>query len=189
MFGTVAENYDTLVRAGEIIAREFRGPACVEASALLIGVANRLGIELRPQAVSVFAMNRRTDATVATGDRGVAFGEGLIKSVYGSKVVLKPLFEGGSPFQMHAGHMIAVSEKHQLVIDPTFAQFEALGDQAKPIFATEVLPKVNGAFWAVGDDDLYVRYFAADDYLGELDFNSVKSRYAERADAIARAVV
>lgn len=169
-----------LERATRIIAGIYRGPQCVEAAALTVEVGSRLGYELDARPVSMFAATTAGQST-ATGVQGRAFGEQFLRS-YGS-IEFGGEFEGGSPFQREAGHMIVVSEEHRLLLDPTFAQFHHLGDAATALFVSEVNSRGNGRFWHVEDEHFFVRYFAADDFM-EDGFHAVRARSHERASEI-----
>jgi len=152
----------------------------VEAAALTVEVGSRLGYELDARPVSMFAATT-TGQTTATGVQGRAFGEQFLRR-YGS-VERGAKFEGGTPFQREAGHMIVVSEVHHLLLDPTFAQFHHLGDAATALFVSEVDVRGNGRFWHVEDEHFYVRYFAADDFM-EDGFHAVRALSQDRADEI-----
>jgi hypothetical protein len=171
-----------LERATRLIAGTYDGPHCVEAAALAVEVGARLGYELNARPVSMFAFNSVTGASTATGVQGRAFGEQYLRQ-FGS-FAIGGEFEGGSPFQRQAGHMIVVSEKHALLLDPTFAQFKVLGDAAVGLYVTEARARANGRFWQVEDDDFFVRYFAADDYMEE-SFDDARTASTMRADEIA----
>ena len=116
-----------------------------------------------------------------TGDLGEKFAGPFLEK-RGISISLVNTFEGGSPFQRYAGHMIAVSEEHGLLMDPTFNQFKMLGTQARPLFAQNVRLRAN-RFWQVISDDLYVRYFAADEF-AELDFDKTRAEVGEMAEKI-----
>ena len=174
-----------LFQATVEVSKEFDGPNCVEAAALLVEIGERLGYDLQARPVSLFAVNKETGAVVVTGDYGKAFATTYLER-YGSVLPVGEL-EGGTPFQRHAGHMIVVSREHSLVLDPTFAQFDQLGDQAVALWADETVLHSSGRFWVVGDDALYARYSIADDYM-ELDFAEVREAQAELADRIVAAL-
>lgn len=69
------------------------------------------------------------------------------------------------------------------MLDPTFAQFDQLGDQAVALWADETVLHSSGRFWVVGDDKFYARYFTADDYM-ELGFGEIRQAQAELAESI-----
>lgn len=170
-----------LQRATKLVAGTYNGPHCVEAAALMLEVGERLGYDLEARPVSLFAVNVGTGQSVATGEYGRAFGQNFLGR-YGS-VTIGGEFEGGTAFQRHAGHMIVVSDKHELLLDPTFAQFQQLGDLAVALFASETRLHKSGRFWHVGDEDFFARYFTADDFM-ELDFELVRKASVERAEKI-----
>lgn len=170
-----------LERATRIVEGLLTGPTCVESTALLLEVATQLGHTVEARAVSLFATDLETGHQV-TGHRGQAFGESFLAR-RGISAQLTETFAGGSPFQIYAGHMIVVSEEFGLLMDPTFDQFEPLGEQAVPIFAQNV--RLCGkSYWQVVSDDLYVRYFAADEF-ADLDFNDARAQATDRAKKIA----
>lgn len=175
---TVAHEH--LERATKLIAGTYEGPHCIEAAALMLEVGDQLGYRLEARPVSLFAHNYTSTGNVATGTFGRAFGESFLARR--GDVALGGEFEGGTPFQRHAGHMIVVSEEHSLLLDPTFAQFEQLGEQAVALFASNVRFR-GGRFWQVGTDEFFARYFAADDFM-ELDFEKVRAAVIPRANEI-----
>jgi len=125
--------------------------------------------------------NVGTGQSVGTGDYGRTFGQNFLAR-YGA-VTVGGEFEGGTPFQRHAGHMIVVSDKHGLLLDPTFAQFQHFGDPAVGLFAAETRLHKSGRFWHVGDDEFSARYFTADDFM-DLDFELVREASVDRAEEI-----
>lgn len=152
----------------------------MEAAALTVEVGARLGYALDARPVSMFAATT-SGQTTATGVQGRAFGEQFLRR-YGS-VEFGGGFDGGSPFQREAGHMIVVSEVHHLLLDPTFAQFQHLGEVATALFVSEVDARGNGRFWHVDDENFFVRYFAADDFM-EDGFHAMRALSQDRADEI-----
>lgn len=167
--------------ATKLVAGLYAGPHCVEASALLVEVGTRLGFKLEARPVSLFAHNYTPVGSVATGDRGRAFGESFLARNAG-RIAVAGEFEGGSLFQRHAGHMVVLSDERSLLMDPTFAQFAALGAQAEALFVSNV-PMKAGAYWHVGGDEFFARYFAADDYK-DRDFNDARDALQPQADRI-----
>jgi hypothetical protein len=175
-----------LAKASDLVAREFDGPQCVAASALMVEIGARLGLPLVARPVSLFAFNYKSENSVATGDFGRAFGLNFLRR-FGQVGEVGEFgeFEGGTPFQRHAGHMIVASEERSILVDPTFAQFWQLGDQAVPIFVEDISLHSSGRFWQVGDDDFFARYFVRDDF-NEDQLAAVRRQYGPRADAIVR---
>lgn len=174
-------DHGQLERATAVVAARYAGPQCVEASALLVEVGARLGYSLQARAVSLFAHNHTPKGSVVTGEQGRAFGESFLMRNFG-RVAPQGEFTGGTPFQRNAGHMIVVSEEYSLLMDPTFAQFRSLGKEAVPLFVREA-PLKAGRFWQTADDNFFVRYFAADDFM-ELDFDRVREQAQAEADRI-----
>ncbi|WP_157412119.1 hypothetical protein [Agreia sp. Leaf283] len=173
------KNHDLIERATAVVSASYRGPQCVEASALLVEVGARLGYELEARPVSMFATNLTTGSE-ATGEQGRAFGRSfLLRRSVNLEI---NGFSGGSPFQRYAGHMIVVSVEHELLMDPTFAQFESLGPQAMPLFVQEARLR-SDRYWQAGDDDFYVRYFRADDFM-EVTFDAARKGLVDKADQI-----
>ncbi|GAA2841660.1 hypothetical protein GCM10010471_25380 [Leucobacter komagatae] len=181
MNGLMTDPIAELEQATRVVAGLFTGPTCVEATALLLEVAMQLGHKVEARAVSLFATDLETGHQV-TGQRGQAFGESFLAR-RGISAPLIETFAGGTPFQIYAGHMIVVSEEFGLLMDPTFDQFEPLGEQATPIFAQNVRLRSN-SYWQVISDDLYVRYFAADEF-ADLDFSEARAQTTGRAKKIA----
>lgn len=173
-----------LQEATRLVGGLYAGPHCVEAAALTVEIGLRLGFQLEARPVSMFAATT-AGQTTATGVQGRAFGEVFMKS-YGP-VVVGGEFEGGTPFQREAGHMIVVSDEQRLLLDPTFAQFERLGDAATALFVSEAKVRGNGRFWHVEDEKFFVRYFAADDFMSE-KFDEVRTLSEERAEEIVEFV-
>lgn len=178
----MSSKLELLSRATGIVAANFDGPHCVDAAALLLEVGACLGYTLEARPVSMFATNLTPTGSHVTGPVGLAFGENYLSS-RGIRVRLMGEFEGGSPFQRNAGHMIVVSPEDELLMDPTFAQFNQLGESAAPLFVQKA-PLKAGRFWEAGDGEFYVRYFAADDFM-ELDFEAQRSASASHAQKIA----
>lgn len=79
--------------------------------------------------------------------------------------------------------MIVVSDKHELLLDPTFAQFQQLGDPAVALFASKTRLHKSGRFWHVSGDDFFARYFTADDFM-ELDFELAREASVVHAEKI-----
>lgn len=148
----MTDSLSPLQRATKLVAVTYNGPHCAEAAADL-EVGERMGYDLEARPVLLFAVNLGTGQSVASGEYGRAFGQNFL-SRYGS-VTLGGEFEGGTAFQRHAGHMIVVSDKHELLLDPTFAQFQQLCDPAVALFASETLLRKTGRFWHVGGEDFF----------------------------------
>jgi hypothetical protein len=165
--------------ATKLVAGLHRGPQCVEAAALLTEVGALLGYELDARVVSVFASVGTPEGNHVTGEMGTAFGESFLRR-RGVNALLTGEFQGGTPFQRRAGHMIVASEANGLLMDPTFSQFSSLGDQAIPLFAANV-HLTNGRFWRVSSNKLYVRYFSNDEYMKELNFDCQREDSKEEA--------
>jgi hypothetical protein len=175
------ESLANLEKATRLIAHDFAGPHCVEAAALTVEVGTLLGFDLHARPVSMFAA-ATNGQSVATGVQGRAFGEQFLRS-RGSGVEIGGAFEGGTPFQGQAGHMIVVSQESRLLLDPTFAQFKDLGDSAVALFASEVDSRANGRYWELQDENFLVRYFAADDFMDDR-FDAVRAVSLARANQI-----
>lgn len=177
----MSDEHPLLERATSVVAGLFEGPHCVEASALLIEIGARLGYDLKARPVSMFATNLTPTGSEATGEQGRAFGESYL-SRRGAKVEVGGEFTGGTPFQRYAGHMIVVSEEHGLLMDPTFMQFRHLGPQAVALYVDNAVLRAD-RYWQVSDDEVFVRYFRADDFM-ELDFDLVRKAAESKADEI-----
>jgi hypothetical protein len=90
---------------------------CVEASALFVCTAKRLGIPVEIRAVSILAIDTETGRVAATGTAGGAVAENLGVTVIGATDgVAEDSFA-------RAGHMIVTSEQLSMFFDPTFRQF------------------------------------------------------------------
>lgn len=135
----------------------------MEAAAVTVEVGAQLGYDLDARAVSLFAATFDGRSSTVTGSQGRAFGEQFLKS-HGATVEMQGEFTGGTPFEKHAGHMVIVSPEHRLLLDPTFQQFRNLGSSAAPLFVSDIEARANGRFWQTGDDEFFVRYFAADEF-------------------------
>lgn len=180
--GATEPDLAQLELATRLVAGLYEGPHCIEASALLVEVGERLGFELEARPVSLFAHNYTPIGSVATGDRGRGFADSFLARNAGGALVVGD-FEGGSLFQRHAGHMIVLSAEHSILTDPTFAQFTVLGPQAVALFAANVAMRA-GAYWQVADEHFFARYFAADDYK-DRDFDDARGALQSESDRIS----
>lgn len=171
-----------LERATAIVGGLYTGPDCVEAAALTVEIGTRLGYDLDARAVSMFATTFDGKQSTSTGGKGRAFGENWLRS-RGVAFAVGGAFTGGIPFEREAGHMIVVSAEERLLLDPTFHQFDSLGDAAQSLFVDEVDAQGGGQFWETGDDTFFVRYFATADF-GELNFEKLRAAVSVKADEI-----
>lgn len=181
----MADPHESIYEATLLVAREFDGPHCVEAAALLVELGSRLGNELEAIPVSMAAFSDNGQS-VATGEKGRAFAQSYLERR--GQVAIGGEFEGGSPFERRAGHMIVVSREDRLLLDPTFSQFKQFGEHAIGLYVSEVDPHKSGKFWEVGDAHLLARYFVSDEHLSELGFDKLRAAASGRADELAAEV-
>ncbi|WP_426724863.1 hypothetical protein [Curtobacterium flaccumfaciens] len=179
----MATPQEDLEQATALVAKVYPGADCLPAAALTVEIGIRLGYELDARPVSMFAVTPDGDS-VATGHLGREFGGQFLRGHGATDVAVGGLFTGGTIFQQRAGHMIVRSEEHRLLLDPTFSQFVQLGAAATPLFISKSDALAGGRYWESKDSSLYVRYFAADDFM-ELDFDQTRVAAHAKADEIA----
>lgn len=149
---------------------------------MLVEVGRHLGYNLQARPVSMFATTGTPEQNVATGEFGRGFAENYLARRTASVTIYEKTNEG-TDFERRAGHMIVVSTEHELLLDPTFAQFHyGLGEQM-PLFASKVRLRA-GRYWQVSSDDLLVRYFAVDEPL-DLELDELRIEAGPRAEQIA----
>jgi hypothetical protein len=114
---------ETLARLTDVIGELFgRRNECIEACALFVAAAERLGLSVRPRAVSVLAMT-------AYGRCAVTGREGALKAQEAGVAVPDdaPVLQTDETQFDHAGHMIVSCNSPALLCDPTFRQFSPGG--------------------------------------------------------------
>mgnify|MGYP007125776268 FL=1 len=100
-------------------------PRCVEAVALLVALAQQLGIALEPRAVSMVGQDKRKpEHIVVTGRMAQEFVASHGGTIVEAEVVAAAPDE--SEFQ-RAGHLIAVHNDPDFLLDPSFGQFVRAG--------------------------------------------------------------
>lgn len=114
---------ERLARLTDVIGELFgRRNECIEACALFVAAAERLGLSVRPRAVSILAMT-------AGGHCAVAGREGALQAREAGLDVPDdaPVLETDETQFDHAGHMIVSCNSPALLCDPTFRQFSPGG--------------------------------------------------------------
>lgn len=158
-------------------------PECVEAAALFLATAERLGIPLRARAVSILAVDTQDQKASMTGLAAGAEAERRL----GGIVLGSPKDVSDQSFE-RAGHMILTSSVLSMMFDPTFQQFSKEGLPGRPIFGpvADVDPPTGELLVEFGGGRFEVTYFFDDANLGwQEGFDWAKKRWAEAAGLLA----
>ncbi len=100
-----------------------RQPCCLDAAALALETAARLGVEMRPVAVSLVV------AHPARGPEFMLLGERALESYRRQGIGQHAACAGA--LSGEAGHVVLVSDEEHLLLDPTFGQLpDPLGEVA-----------------------------------------------------------
>ena len=156
---------------------------CVEATALLCVVAGRLGITVRPRAVSLFAYSPSLGVVATTGAR--ALDEAKQRGLAPAERSVDD-YPGERPWK-EVGHMIGQSVNPLVILDPAFRQFSAGGFPPISILGGVQSATPEDGVWRVHipGTDIEVNYFTADDSTGwQEDFEAVKPQLRPDADTL-----
>lgn len=156
---------------------------CVEAAALFVATAERLGIPVQARVVSILAIDTQEHRVAMTGIAAGAEAERRL----GATVLGAPPDVSVNSFE-RAGHMILTSSALSMIFDPTFQQFSKDGLPAVPISGpvSDVRP-VSGELVIEFDQGRFeVTYFFDDDNVGtQEEFEWAKAQWSEVATQLA----
>lgn len=131
-------------------------PACIAATALLVAAGEQFAVNLRPQPVSVWSGD--PSGQTATGYRGRDFGLSM-----GGTVRSNNVDANSSDWFHEVGHMIAVSDEHRVVLDPTYGQFERPGAPSSVVMMQVPSLTLSGdEAWTLEEGGWVVRYWPVD---------------------------
>ena len=114
---------EKLAQLTDVIGELFgRRNECIEACALFVAAAERLGLSVRPRAVSILAMT-------ADGHCAIAGKRGAVEAREAGVAVPDdaPALQTDETQFDHAGHMIVSCNDPAVLCDPTFRQFSPGG--------------------------------------------------------------
>ncbi|WP_315070670.1 hypothetical protein [uncultured Microbacterium sp.] len=155
---------------------------CVEAAALFVATADRLGIPVQARAVSILAIDTQEHRVSMTGIAAGADAERRL----GATVFGAPEDVSDSSFE-RAGHMILTSNALSMIFDPTFQQFSKDGLPAISLSGpvSEVRPESGELVIEFGGERFEVTYFFDDDNVGwQQGFEWAKTQWGDVADRL-----
>lgn len=164
-----------LLEEATIIVGDIFGtqPECIEAAALMVGIARALGSTVTPRAVSTVAFSPISGSVVATGSRAAAWVEEQYR-LRGENASWR--HSAGSPELdahefLRAGHMVVTLDEPAMVFDPTFRQFSRNGLPMTSIAANIPSTHPDDCKWQlkVATLGLFVTYFIEDENRGWQD--------------------
>jgi hypothetical protein len=156
---------------------------CISGVAILVLVAEHFGIELVPRAVGLAGQasngNMLTTGSAATEHIRANGGDALREPVS----VTETTWAAGSPFRQ-SGHMVAIDERTNLLIDASLEQYAAYGFP-DTVIVTSIDPEAD--VWTVPfEDGGFVEYLPRADAGGWLHgYDTARSAAASMAREIA----
>ncbi len=156
---------------------------CVEAAALFVATADRLGIPVQARAVSILAIDTQEQRVSMTGIAAGADAETRL----GATVFGRPDDVSEHSFE-RAGHIILTSGALSMIFDPTFQQFSRDGLPAVPISGPvgNVDPTTDQLVIEFADGRFEVTYFFDDANVGwQEGFEWAKGQWADVASQLA----